>query len=261
MILPISEPWQAAPLFGTWEQTILWSCLQGIMGTVYVNHPSHPTAAAAVLGDFTFLAGAEDPELAAFLPPAANPSFRLLIPQHTGWIQLLLQLYGNAARQITRYATAKDPAAFQADQLESAVSSLAPEYRLRPICRRLYDQCRKETWSQDLVSQFPDYETYARLGLGVAVLWGDQLIAGASSYARYRDGIEIEVDTREDHRRRGAAYAACARLILTCRERQLYPSWDAHTRASLSLAEKLGYRLHHAYTAVELTGLPPSGRI
>ena len=67
-------------------------------------------------------------------------------------------------------------------------------------------------------------------------------VAGAGSYCVYDGGIEIEIDTREDHRRRGLASACGARLILECLDRGLYPSWDAHDLRSVSLAEKLGYR-------------------
>ena len=49
-----------------------------------------------------------------------------------------------------------------------------------------------------------------------------------------------ETDTREDHRRKGLAYACGAKLILECLERELYPSWDAQNMWSVALAEKLG---------------------
>ena len=65
--------------------------------------------------------------------------------------------------------------------------------------------------------------------------------------------MESEIDTRPDHQRRGLARACGARLILECLDRGLYPSWDAHTAASLALAEQLGYRLDHPYTAFEIT--------
>ena len=45
------------------------------------------------------------------------------------------------------------------------------------------------------------------------------------------------------------ASACGARLILECLTRGIYPGWDAHDRRSLALAEKLGYRLDHPYTA------------
>ena len=79
-------------------------------------------------------------------------------------------------------------------------------------------------------------------------------MSGASSYSRYREGIEIEIDTREDHRQKVLAYACGAKLILECLKRNLYPSWDAQNKISVAWAEKLGYHYSHAYTAVEVLG-------
>lgn len=109
-------------------------------------------------------------------------------------------------------------------------------------------------WSRDLVSQFEDAGMYARLGLGVAAYYGDELVSGASSYARYRDGIEVEIDTEEGHRRKGLAYACGARLMLECLARGLYPSWDAQNPGSAALARKLGYHDGHDYQAFEIWG-------
>ncbi len=67
-----------------------------------------------------------------------------------------------------------------------------------------------------------------------------ELVAGASSYAFYKGGIEVEIDTKEEERRKGLALVCAAKLILECLERGLYPSWDAHNKESLALAEKLG---------------------
>ena len=43
----------AAEIFREWDETILWSCLQGVMGDVFICED----AAAAWLGDFCLLAG------------------------------------------------------------------------------------------------------------------------------------------------------------------------------------------------------------
>ena len=88
---------------------------------------------------------------------------------------------------------------------------------------------------------------YQCLGKGFAIFKDHRLVAGASSYASYNRGIEIEIDTRAGWRRQGLALACGARLILECLELGLYPSWDAHTWASVQLAQKLGYHLDHEY--------------
>ena len=43
-----------SPLFCRWEETLICSCLQKIMGKVYADDPEKPKTAIAVLGDFTF---------------------------------------------------------------------------------------------------------------------------------------------------------------------------------------------------------------
>ena len=105
----------------------------------------------------------------------------------------------------------------------------------------------ENSWNRDLVSQYPVWDTYQALGLGVAVLRGKTLVAGASSYASFDGGIEIEIDTKPEERRRGLARACGAALILECLDQNLYPSWDAHDAVSLSLARQLGYQPDKPY--------------
>ena len=81
----------------------------------------------------------------------------------------------------------------------------------------------------------------------MAALSGGELVGGASSYTCYSGGYELQVETREDMRRRGVALACCARLILTCLDRGLYPSWDAANLESVALARRLGYRSETAF--------------
>ena len=85
------------------------------------------------------------------------------------------------------------------------------------------------------------------------ILKSGRIVAGASSYTRYKEGIEIEVDTIEDERRKGLATIVCAALILQCLEEGLYLGWDARNMNSVRLAEKLGYEFDHEYTAYEVS--------
>ena len=247
---------------------MIWSCLQGVMGDLYADDSGDPAAsskasskisgpetAKAVLGDFIFLAGKPSEELLLHQPPcraAKKAEFQILVPQDAGWERLIERIYGPRAEKITRYGIKKEPDAWDGEgreRLQEMAAALPEGYELRLIDQKLYDQCRQQEWSRDLVSQFPDYESYRQWGLGAAVLQGTELVCGASSYSRYLEGIEIEIDTKPEHRRRGLARACAARLILECLDRRLYPSWDAHTEISAKLAEKLGYHRGKEYTA------------
>lgn len=57
MICKISNPSLVSPLFQDWDETMIWSCLDGTMGELYGDDFKNPKSAAAVLGDFTFFAG------------------------------------------------------------------------------------------------------------------------------------------------------------------------------------------------------------
>ncbi len=104
------------------------------------------------------------------------------------------------------------------------------------------------------MAQFLGEADFLARGLGVVALRAGEIVAGASSYVVYHGGIEVEIDTRADMRRRGLAAACGARLLLTCFARGLYPSWDAHSPASVALAEKLGYVFDRAYPVYEVDG-------
>ena len=121
------------------------------------------------------------------------------------------------------------------------------------IDRELYPRILSGEWSRDLCSQFPDSTCYEQLGLGFAALKDGEIAGGASSYTVYNGGIEIEVDVKQEHRRKGIARACAARLILACLDRGLYPSWDAANPESLHLAETLGYHSGGSYISYEIS--------
>lgn len=251
MAVRLSAAEKAAPLFGDWQEALIWSCLQNIMGEVYADRADDPASAMALLGDFCFFAGAPNRDLILYQMERCPRELAILIPQDGRWAEMIRRVWGGRARPITRYAIKKEPHVFQREKLLAAVAALPPEYTLRMIDEAAFHLCGREDWSRDLVSQYRDYHEYRRLGLGAVVFRDGALVSGASAYARYRDGIEIEIDTKEAYRRKGLALICGAKLVLECLDRGLYPSWDAHNPASVALAEKLGYRFDHAYPAFE----------
>lgn len=248
MIIKLDIPQKANLLFDHWNETIIWSCLQGIMGEIYADNGERPMSAMAVLGDFCFLAGVPNRDLVLYRPDCCHDEV-IMVPQNDIWSGLIESCYGTKAEKITRHAIKKEPDVFNQSKLRQAALSLPPGFTIRMIDEDLYNMCKSNAWSRDLVSQYPDYGMYERLGLGVVALKDGQPVSGASSYTAYQEGIEIEIDTREEYRRMGLAYACGARLILECLAHGIYPSWDAHNLESAALAEKLGYHYDRPYTA------------
>ncbi|WP_041738553.1 GNAT family N-acetyltransferase [Coriobacterium glomerans] len=247
-------PTAVAALFNQWDDTLIWSCLDETMGVLIADDADRPSAAAALLGDFRFCAGAPCEGLLRFDPTGAAHDVEIVVPHDAAWERLIAENFGAAARPHVRYATRKEPDVFDEQLLSRLTEALPSTVELRDLDdEALFEACRTAAWSRDLVANFGSFERYRQLGIGVVALSNGIPVSGASSYSRYRFGIEIEVDTMPAERRRGLARACSARLILRCRERGLYPSWDAHSRASLALAEQLGYHLSHPYPVFEVT--------
>ncbi len=246
-----------APLFAGMGDTMILTCLQGHMGRAWADDTACPRAAKIVSGDFCFLAGDSECEeartLAAHIPEDYPSPSLTIVSQHEGWDARVEEAFGASAKKFMRYALHKDASSMNHERLTAIAAQIPQDYRIVPIDARLFDMTRREEWSKDFCSQFIDFEDYKNRGVGFVALLGDEPVSGASSYTVYEGGIEIEIDTRKDHRQKGLAAACAAHLILACKERGLYPNWDAANKISLALAQKLGYRFEREYPAYRIT--------
>ena len=80
MVYELKDTSKAEKLFEGWEETPIWSCLQGVMGKVFVTDPDHPKSAFAFVGCFGFYAGEPDRELVENKPDG----FVIMVPQNEG---------------------------------------------------------------------------------------------------------------------------------------------------------------------------------
>lgn len=257
MLKILDDAKRAEPLFRGWEETMITSCLQGLMGRILVADGETadgetPRSACASLGCFSFYAGEPCRELLMRpeLQERQADYFGVLVPQTEAWATLIEETVPGC-RRVVRYAMKKDTR-FDVAKLRTLRNRLPAGYELRPLDGQLYDRCLEHPSTVDFVSAFSDKEQYLRYGRGMVIVKDGAIVSGASSFSRYREGIEIEVDTVEPERRKHLATAACAALILRCLDEGLYPSWDAQNLNSVVLAQSLGYELDHEYTAYEV---------
>lgn len=255
MIKKVTDTKNVEHLFSTWQETCIWSALQSIMGDIYAEDTEKPTAAKVILGDFCFLAGEPNKELLAYKPESFASNFIIMVPESEAWSALIEKHYKEGAERNFRFAIKKNTGNFNKEKMERVIADIPTGLELKMIDEKLYNACLSEEWSRDFVSNYKDYAMFEKLGLGALMVKKDtgEIVAGASSYSTYKDGIEIEIVTREDYRKQGLAYRCASKLILECLKRKLYPSWDARTRISVALAEKLGYEYSHEYVAYEIT--------
>lgn len=245
----LSDTKKAAKLFGDSKSPMILSCLQKLMGAVYADEPENPQSAVAAIGDFLFFAGRPDAGMLQDIERIYEKKQAIMVPQGEGWNCLIEERYGQRCTKILRYAMKCSPEDFNRYKLRQSAGGLPKDMRLVPVDKTIFSRCLDTKWSEDLVSNYKNFEEYKKLGIGFVILKGEEIVSGASSYASCKGKIEIQIDTKNDYRRQGLAYICGAKLISECLKKSLFPNWDAHNEASARLAEKLGYVLDRSYAA------------
>ena len=103
---------------------------------------------------------------------------------------------------------------------------------------------RKSFDYQSTMELFGSVEKVMQHTLGVVILHEGMVACEAATGAPTHGLIEVGVTTAEEHRGRGLATIACARLIEMCEEQGYKTWWDCAKQniPSVRLAKKLGYQ-------------------
>ncbi|MGE7881906.1 GNAT family N-acetyltransferase [Bacillus sp. NPDC094077] len=233
-------------MFEDFNNVVLFSYLQGHMGTAWVNDLENPTVAQVTVGIFTFYAGdlnvKETEELLRNIPERM-----LVIVNSEEWKKCLETFYERKIDKFLRYKFKRNSEVFDRSKLKSFISTLPKGYELKKIDEHIAKNPTLHKLSEDFTSQFQSIKDYVNRGIGYSILYKGEVVCGASSYSIYDDGIEIEIATVLNHRRKGLATVASTAIILDCLEKGIYPNWDAANSTSAKLAEKLGYVFDKAY--------------
>lgn len=68
MIYDLKDTEKVLNLFNDWQETLIYSCLQKVMGKILVTDLESPKSAMAYVGCFAFYAGEPDKELVSGKP-------------------------------------------------------------------------------------------------------------------------------------------------------------------------------------------------
>ena len=142
-IFEIADPSRIEALYAGWPETFIWSFLQGYMGFAWADHPCSPRAAKIMAGDFCLFAGKPNVDLILHRPKGKRTGCFILVPQNEAWSREIEQALGNPARRITRYATRKDPAAFDCGDLERFAALSNPTFSSGALMSCYSAFCRK----------------------------------------------------------------------------------------------------------------------
>ncbi|WBW99048.1 GNAT family N-acetyltransferase [Oceanirhabdus sp. W0125-5] len=233
-------------MFENMNSTIVLSYLQGHMGTAWVDDLKNPKVAQVMVGIFVFYGGDPNSEAAEELLNNL-PEHSLVIVETEDWKKRIESIHNGRLEKFKRYDFKKNPEYLDRNHLEKFLEKLPFGYELKKIDEDLVKEPSLHEVSPDFTSNFHSIEDYLNRGIGYCILNKGQVVCGASSYSIYDGGIEIEIGTRPEHRRKGLATVVAAALIIDCLDRGIYPSWDAANTQSVDLAEKLGYVMEAPY--------------
>ncbi|MCM1988733.1 GNAT family N-acetyltransferase [Oceanirhabdus seepicola] len=233
-------------MFQKFNCTLVRSYLQGHMGTAWVDDLENPTVAQVMVGFFVFYAGDINSEAAEELLYNL-PEHSLVIVKTDEWKKYIETIHKGRIDKFQRFEFKKNPEHLDRNHLQKFLLALPQGYELKRIDASLAEEPSLHEVSEDFTSQFDSTEDYLNRGIGFCILSHGQVVCGASSYSIYDQGLEIEIGTHPDHRRKGLATIVASALILECLDRGIYPSWDAANSESVALAEKLGYIMEEPY--------------
>ena len=146
MIHKVIDTEKVKHLFNDWQETMIWSCIQQVMGTIYVDDVEHPESVMAALADFVFYAGKPCKELVLFKPTESDRNFVIMVAQDEKWAELIEDSYRERAKKVTRYAMKKEENCFDKNRLQLIVDSLDPAYGVQIIDEELFQYCKEQDW-------------------------------------------------------------------------------------------------------------------
>lgn len=234
------------PMFDDMDSTIILSCLQGHMGTAWVDDPENPTVAQVTVGIFVFFAGNPNTKIAEELLHNLS-DYNLVIVNTDAWKKRIETVHKGSVEKFQRYKFKRNPEHLSKSHLQNLLSPLPEGYELKKIDESISKEPSLHELSEDFTTQFNSTDDFINRGVGFAILNKGQVVCGATSFSIYDDGIEIEIATHPQHRRKGLATITASALILDCLDRGVYPSWDGANNESVKLAEKLGYIFKESY--------------
>lgn len=94
MIYELTDTSKAEYLFEGWQETLIYSCLQKVMGKVFVTDLECPKSAMAFVGCFAFYAGEPDRELVINKPKG----FVIMTSQNKAWEECIEECFPAAKK-------------------------------------------------------------------------------------------------------------------------------------------------------------------
>ncbi|GIN86342.1 hypothetical protein J6TS2_27280 [Heyndrickxia sporothermodurans] len=147
------------------------------------------------------------------------PDFTLAIVDSDEWKNRIETVHKGSIEKFQRFRFNKNPEDLDRVHIQELLSTLPEEYEIKRIDKNIAKASSFHELSEDFISQFDSIDDFIDRGVGYAILNKGQVVSAATSFSIYDDGIEIEVASHPNHRRKGLATIVASALILDCLDR------------------------------------------
>lgn len=213
------------------------SVTDGLMGEAYADNIDNPNFGILIVRSYCFMSGNIEKENLQKIIDNKLRQYKI-IPSDNLKI-MIEETFKDNINKSERYSIKKDPV-FDKEKLQGYIDKVSKKYQLCKIDKNLSQRIKNE--------QFINItDNYEKNGIGYCCLYNDEIIGVASSNIFYKDGIEVNIKVKDEHRRKGLATALAAKLILKCLKQGKKISWDASNLNSVGLAKKLGFKYDSTY--------------
>jgi hypothetical protein len=225
------------------------SILEGHHGDVWVDQDEVPNLVVLSLPKIKLLVLGGD--------PAHQASRRYIkslkgmagfFPVSEGWVELLREFYKGKLWELERYAYLSE--ALDPIHLRRLSTGIKGGYSLARLDLALTEKLVSERseFTTDHLVNFDSTSDFIERGFGWCAIQEDRIVSVATTFLICSQGIEIQINTREEHQGKGLATVVAAKLMVESLERGLIPNWDAANKKSGGLAVKLGCVPQGTYT-------------
>lgn len=133
----LAELKKIKPLYENWDETMLWSCFQGVMGEAYADDLDDPQSAIVYVNCFAFAAGKPDENLVRSWYEEKVDGFAIITAQDEAWNRIFETVGKEKTRRVERYAIKKERDAFSVEELSRIVENRGKAdlrvFRARPV--------------------------------------------------------------------------------------------------------------------------------
>lgn len=232
--------------------TLVEAALDQGFGDIYTCTDTNNNVTSAFSLNFIFVLvdGEISSDCSKYLPAISNCEYVEIVSSNPKWYDHFIK--NSPKKNFMKKRRVFDSSSISTDNLNKILSQAPSNCSVERLTLSHKDFLQNDYLYEDIIGSFESYEDLMDKGVSFGLFEDGKLAAICSSFSRLSDGIEIEIDTKPEFRKKGYASIVAASALKYCLENGLVPHWDAANDISCCLAKKLGYTLDYEYDTLVL---------